>query len=209
MPLLNTRTDNLPQGFTGGDGQGYTREVQANELASNHLSGLLSSNSPLIRNARLRGTEFAASRGLGNSSIAAGAAERQAMETATPIALADAQAFGTAAGQNIQALNQYEIADRANASSERNAQTAANASMTNARLAADTRLQELAATLQFQGQQADLDRVHGITMSNLAFDQGLQTLAAQHGFNLDQMAASSFYDMQQMAAIDSLSLGRS
>lgn len=119
MPLLNTRTDNLPAGFTGGNGQGYTRTVQDDELASNQLTGLLASNSSYIRNARLRGTEFAASRQLGNSSIAAGASERAAIEAGAPIALADAGAFQEAAGQNLQALNQYEISDRQNESSFR------------------------------------------------------------------------------------------
>jgi hypothetical protein len=52
----------------------------------NTLETMLSPNSDYIRNARQRGVEFANTRGLSNSSIAAGAAERSAMEAAAPLA---------------------------------------------------------------------------------------------------------------------------
>lgn len=54
------------------------------------VRGLLDSDSPYIRAARQRGIETAHSRGLLNSSIAAGSAERSAIEAALPIALQDA-----------------------------------------------------------------------------------------------------------------------
>lgn len=50
------------------------------------MSAFTSPNSDYIRNARQRGIEYAATRGGINSSIAAGAAERSALEAATPLA---------------------------------------------------------------------------------------------------------------------------
>ncbi len=55
------------------------------QMVANSLQSFLGSNSDLIRNARQRGIEQAAQRGGVNSSIAAGAAERAAIESATPL----------------------------------------------------------------------------------------------------------------------------
>lgn len=55
------------------------------DVVTNNLNKLLGSDSPYIQNARLRGEEAAASRGLRNSSIAAGASQRAALEAAEPI----------------------------------------------------------------------------------------------------------------------------
>jgi hypothetical protein len=57
----------------------------AGQVVQDNLNGLLSSDSPYIQNARLRGAEAAQGRGLRNSSIAAGASERAAIEAAQPI----------------------------------------------------------------------------------------------------------------------------
>lgn len=57
-----------------------------NKVVSDSLQSVLGGNSDLIKNARQRGMEVAAQRGGINSSIAAGSAERSAMETAVPIA---------------------------------------------------------------------------------------------------------------------------
>lgn len=57
-----------------------------NAVVANSIESFLGANSPLIQNARQRGVEYAATRGGINSSIAAGAAERSAMEAATPLA---------------------------------------------------------------------------------------------------------------------------
>lgn len=62
-----------------------TRNVNGTQQALNSLEQVLSSNSPYIQNARQRGMEVAATRGGINSSIAAGASERSALEAAAPI----------------------------------------------------------------------------------------------------------------------------
>lgn len=66
------------------------------------MTGLLRSDSPYMTAARQRGREYGASRGLLNTSIAGGAAERSAIEAALPIAQQDAaysQSLGTIAAQ--------------------------------------------------------------------------------------------------------------
>ena len=57
------------------------------------MTGLLNSGNSYIKNARNRGKEHAASRGLLNSSIAAGASEKAAINAAMPIAQQDANTY--------------------------------------------------------------------------------------------------------------------
>lgn len=57
-----------------------------NEMVQSSLEAMLDPSSSYIRNARQRGAEYAASRGGINSSIAAGASERAAIEAAAPLA---------------------------------------------------------------------------------------------------------------------------
>ena len=82
-------------GFTPGSGTGSAGTV-GNPLAPNNsfspysvvtdnINNLLGSDSRYIQNARQRGLEQANSRGMLNSSIGAGAAERSAIEAAQPI----------------------------------------------------------------------------------------------------------------------------
>lgn len=56
-----------------------------NDMVQGSLEAMLNPGSSYIRNARQRGAEYAASRGGINSSIAAGAAERSAIEAAAPL----------------------------------------------------------------------------------------------------------------------------
>ena len=76
------------------DGSSYVAQATGNQagqqqspynVATDNINRLLSGDSAYIQNARLRGTEAAQSRGLRNSSIAAGSAERAAIEGAQPI----------------------------------------------------------------------------------------------------------------------------
>jgi hypothetical protein len=98
-------TPGQPPGTPGSLGLDFMRQVTPNELVANQLNDLLSQDSAYMRNARLRGTEQAASRGLANSSIAAGASQRAALEAAMPIAQADANVYREANAGNFAALN--------------------------------------------------------------------------------------------------------
>lgn len=64
----------------------YQQNLQdPSQMVQGTLESMLNPNSQYIQNARQRGVEYAASRGGLNSSIAAGAAERSAMEAAMPL----------------------------------------------------------------------------------------------------------------------------
>lgn len=63
----------------------YANSPSADSMVQTSLEAMLNPNSQYIQNARQRGVEYAASRGGLNSSIAAGAAERSAMESALPL----------------------------------------------------------------------------------------------------------------------------
>lgn len=62
-----------------------THDFSPGQVVGNSLDNLLSSENRYIQNARQRGREEAASRGLLNSSISAGAAERSGIEASMPI----------------------------------------------------------------------------------------------------------------------------
>lgn len=78
---------------------------QNKSTVSGQLDTLLSGDSRYITSARQRGEEQAAKRGMLNTSMAAGAAERSAIEAALPIAQQDAQTFAQA--QNLQQQTEY------------------------------------------------------------------------------------------------------
>lgn len=196
----------LPAGVNQSANQAFVRETQGNELASTHLGRLLQPGNEYTDNARRRGYEFAANRGLGNSSIAAGASQRAAIEAAAPIAAQDASAFGQAASENLAFLNQRDIFNQEDATRRYVADTQAGAQISVANINAATSRDNLARQLEFNGQQADLDRMHSITMQNLGFDQDLQRMAASHGMDLDRLSAQSFYNIQEMAALDDLNV---
>lgn len=79
--------------------------VQDNQLVSNQLTDLTSGNSKYIQDARQQGLEQASRSGLMTSSIAAGNAERSAIQAALPIAQQDAARYGSVADQNMAATN--------------------------------------------------------------------------------------------------------
>lgn len=63
----------------------YAEAPNPNTMVQSSLEAMLNPNSSYIQNARQRGVEYAASRGGLNSSIAAGASERAAIEAAQPL----------------------------------------------------------------------------------------------------------------------------
>jgi hypothetical protein len=88
--------------------------------------------------------------------MAAGSAERSAIEAASPLALQEAGAFGTAAGQNLDYLNQMALEGARDQRSEREGAYARDVA---AAQSAD-RLQLQRESLAFEGEQAGLGRAH-------------------------------------------------
>ena len=84
---LDTYTNSLMAKVTHNPVQVYGQGLQdPNAVVSGSLETMLNPNSQYIQNARQRGVEQAAVRGGVNSSIAAGASERAAIEAAAPLA---------------------------------------------------------------------------------------------------------------------------
>jgi hypothetical protein len=93
-----------------------------------------------------------------NSAAAAGAAERAAIDAAQPLALQEANAFGQAAGQNLEYLNQMAL----EGAREDRAALDRIAAMDAARTAAGNQLQLQRERLAFEGEQRGLDRQHQV-----------------------------------------------
>ena len=190
---------NLPAGFSNagrGTDSAYTRQVQPNELTSYQLQGLLASNSPYIQQARRGAVNAANGRGLLNSSIAAGNAQGAAIQAALPIAQQNAQAYGTAAGQNQEYLNQILNTRMNNQSAANTAQIGANASMHNARLQYDLGLRNL----DYQGTQAGLNRGFQDYMAR----QQQQDWLRQGAFNLGSNMLQSNNSFTQNAYLQGM-----
>ena len=186
----------LPTGIQGTANRAYTRTPQSNELVENRLNGLLSQNNPYIQNARQRSAEQSNSRGLLNSSIAAGAGERAAIESALPIASQDASAFGAAAGQNQDALNQMAQLESQLASQRDIAGMQTGAQMSIAELNANSALQRQREQLAYSGEQQGLDRQHqlGMVGYNAQWSDWLSGNQSNRQLNNDMM--SNLYNTQ-------------
>lgn len=63
-----------------------TGSVSSNQLAQTQLNNILKDDSPLMKRARTQGMQYAASRGLLNTSMAGEAATGAMIDRATPIA---------------------------------------------------------------------------------------------------------------------------
>lgn len=146
----------LPPGIRGAANAAYVRTPQSDELSTTRLNAMLAGNSPYITGARQRGIEQSNSRGLLNSAAAAGNAERAAISAAQPFALQEAEAFGSAASDNQQYLNQLALAAQERSTAEQNAAASRAAASERDAL----RLQLQREDLAFRGEQAGLDRSH-------------------------------------------------
>ncbi len=176
-------------GMQGTDGRAYTRTVDDNELSSNRLNEITNRGGLYMENAARRGLETANRRGLLNSSIASGAAERSALEAATPLAMQEAAAFQAAQQENLGYLNQNLMQERQIANTmlgqQRDlADSAANrsANAANQRAQIEAQLRAQREQLAFQGEQAGLDRSHQIGMSDMEWQQNMATLGYQYDF---------------------------
>lgn len=122
---------------------GPTPRTDANQLVLDSIDKLTNSGSSYMRDAARRGTELAAARGLGNSSIAAGASQRSAVQAATPFIQQAVGLQGQREGEDAQVrLNAINQALQLSGQREQNLFTKGQQD------------QQLA----FQGQQNQIDR---------------------------------------------------
>lgn len=166
----------LPAGTQGTANRAYTHNPQERELVSNQLTGLLAQDNPYIRNARLRANEASASRGLLNSSMAMGNAERAAIESALPIAQADAARFGQSAESNLGYLNQMAQQEAQISAQERIANANRDAASANSQADSAARLQLQREALAYQGEQSALDRAQQLGMAQFGLGSNLMQM---------------------------------
>lgn len=93
----------------GVTGQPVVAGLNASETASGQLKTLLDEQSPLLQSARTRAQEFATSRGLQNSTMAAQSGEKALIDSALPIAQFDATANFNRTNANLGAINQFGL----------------------------------------------------------------------------------------------------
>jgi hypothetical protein len=143
-------------------------------MVSNQLNNLTTpgANNAYINNAVQNANAQAQARGIGNSSYAAGNAQRAAISAALPIATADANTFGQAALANQQALNQMGMANNQNATSIRQSTIAAGAS----RYGSDRSYQA-----SRYGQDAETERQQEQNQFNSQFQPYMLGLQNQYG----------------------------
>ncbi len=167
---------NLPPGMYNAGMAGnnaYMGTVNPNSLVANQLSGLLASNSPYMEQARLSGMGTANSRGLLNSSMAAGASQQAAIQAGLPIAQQDASTYMTQDLENQKYLNTILQQKMADETSRYGAAAAAGASRYVAEQNNRGALQRQRENLAYSGEQAQLDRNFRTFLENMGYQQGL------------------------------------
>lgn len=182
-----------------------TQVVQNNQLVSDRLNGLTSGNSRYIQDARQQGREQAARSGLMTSSIAAGNAERSAIQAALPIAQADAARYGTVADQNMAATNtaaQFNSGANLNAAtSDANASNAAgqfNANASNQMAATNMAAQNEAG--QFNANAANTNSQFNANSANQAAAYSANAANEGGQFNAGQVNANAQFNAGQFNA---------
>ena len=146
---------------------------QAKSTVAGQLTSLLSADSPYIKQAETKAKEQAASRGLLNTTLAAQAGRKAAIESALPIAQTDAETYRQFGLQQQTAENQMAtIQGEAIVSGELNKQKAAIAQTAqNIQNAFQSRLQ--GATEQSKTWLQDLQQVHTTNLQALEHQQNL------------------------------------
>lgn len=99
--------------------------VTPDMLVKNQLADLLAPNSALMQQAQTKGAQFAASRGLLNSSMGETAVLDAMLAAATPIATSDAATYAKSGEFNANAANTVNIANQTNDTSRYGIDTSA------------------------------------------------------------------------------------
>ena len=86
-----------------------TQQVDPSQLTSSQLSSILAGNSALNQQAQSNAMQIANSRGMANSSIAAGMGTEALISQALPIAQSNSSMYANQAANNQNALNQFAL----------------------------------------------------------------------------------------------------
>ena len=166
-------------------------------MADSQINRITSQDSPYIQQARNQGMLAAGKRGLQNSSIAAGAAEAEAVKAAAPLAL-----------QNAQLTASNEMTDKAatNRAGEFTAGAENTANLTGAQLQTQTSLSNAAEANRASGQNAALQTQ--TSQFNTGSQQNVNNLnaAADNEMRRTVMNANVEFNRQYLQGSQSLDL---
>lgn len=198
----------------------FADPAQSGQRVQTYLDDLLNSGNPYLTNAARRGLETANARGMMNSSVAAGASTRSAIEAAQPI-LNEIMGLNNAR-EGMQFTSGENAADR-------NLQAGLQAQNLNFEGEQNKMQRDLTATLQregwgfeaaqaeaqrqtqvmmdrenraFSGEQNALDRTQGVNNALLGSELNLRNLQAQSFYN--QQNAQQDYDFRRAMQSDSV-----
>lgn len=182
--------------------------VDPKSTVSGQMEGLLSQSNPYIGRARTRAAQTANSRGLLNSSMAAGAGEAAAIDAAMPIATQDAQTYGQSQLANQQATNAARAQNSQLLTDVNKANTDALNVIPNAQvqLSSSQQLAQQQAGLQEQLSQGDFNRQLGTMEADVAakeqfatFDANIRTqlAAIQQDYAVELETLSQNYEIQK------------
>lgn len=146
MTPTNPTTGANPAGVTSGPGGVYLRDTRGRGV-EDRVNSLLRSDSDYMQINERGGQNFAARRGLLNSSLAGQAGRQGAVAGALPIAQADAQLQSQADAQNAESMNQITLANLARDTASAGARSVAAGSN-----------HDQMAQLAFEREQNALDR---------------------------------------------------
>lgn len=192
-----------PYGVTGPASPSVAyQQVDPNSLVSHQLTGLLADNSDYIQLNRAQAQQQAAGRGLLNSTIAAGAGQNAAIAAGLPIAQGNAQEYAQAGAANQQASNQY-LGERTAANAQLGAASiGAQASISNAKLAAQIQREQTAQQFQEYGMGLGYQYA-SLGQQGSQFAQSL----AQSGSQFEQTLNSNIGQFQSTMDFQKYSLG--
>ena len=145
-----------------------------NQLVQDSLSSFENAGSRYMTDAARRGLDTANARGLGNSSIAAGASQRAALEAVTPFVN---QALGLNSQREAQDFQSFE------------SQLNRNEDLQLAAMSGSLSLQQAKDQMGFQGTQADLDRLQQSYVTKMGIASQLQGQREGYAFQGEQAAA--------------------
>lgn len=185
------------QGMAENDKDAITREVTDNELTSKQLERLLDENGRYIQTARLGAREQAAASGMLMSSVAAGAAQRAAIEAGAPIAGADANVYANTASENMRAQNEDAMADQGQGRQLFGQTMGLRAQLDDAEVNRGWQSGEAAAERSWRSGEASLDRQQQFGMQQNEFSWRSGEAGLDRNFNMSMEEMRQQFQRQE------------
>lgn len=177
-----------------GDENAATRQVKDNELVRHQLNELTASDSRYIQQARDHAMSAASGRGMMLSSMAAGNAQRAAIDAALPIAQQDASTYLTTSRDNMAAINADRLADQGMFGQLLGQEMGISANLAEAERGRGFTARENAANRSFQSSQSAAQRAFQASENRLGRGWQADQNALGRGHEANQNALNRAHD---------------